>query len=197
MLKRLKTHKVVFCFQKLFEFSQPFSIYYPINKKLILAICINCVYSLLGKEFRALFISTVRTRWTCWQIEDRNVELNSDPSELDFKFLSDKRLLNTAMTRAQSLLAVVGDPMSLCSIGACKDIWKQYLQRCHANKGLYGCTLKIVMDFCLSLKVLDPNAHEFTPGRAEEDNQTLLNTSLEGTECLNCKVKVESVSWTS
>ena len=184
-------------FSKLLKFSEPFSIYYLINKKLNLAICINWLYSFLGKEFRALFISTVRTRWTCWQIEDRNVQLNSNLSELDFGFLSDERLLNTAMTRAQSLLAVVGDPMSLCSIGACKEKWKQYLHRCHVNKGLYGCTLKSVMDFCVSQKVLNPNAHEFTPGRAEEDNQTLLNPSLEGTKCLNCKLKVECVSWAS
>ena len=102
--------------------------------------------------------------WTCSQIEDRNLELNFDLSQLDFGFLSDPRLLNTAVTRARSLLAVVGDPMSLCSVGACSNLWKDYLQRCSANKGLYGCTLKTVMDFCLSSQILDPSAHEFTPG---------------------------------
>ena len=102
--------------------------------------------------------------WTCSQIEDRNLEMNSDLSELDFGFLSNPRLLNTAVTRAQSLLAVVGDPMSLCSVGACRNLWKDYLQRCHANKGLRGCTLKTVMDFCLGTQPLDPSAHEFVPG---------------------------------
>ena len=91
--------------------------------------------------------------WTCSQIESRNLD---DPSELDFGFLSDPRFLNTAVTRAQSLLAVVGDPMSLCSVGACRNLWKDYLQRCDANKGLYGCTLKTVMDFCLRSQQLDP-----------------------------------------
>ena len=85
--------------------------------------------------------------WTCSQMERRNAEKISDLSELDFGFLSSPRLLNTAVTRARSLLAVVGDPMSLCSIGACRNLWKDYLQRCDANKGLYGCTLKTVMDF--------------------------------------------------
>ena len=101
---------------------------------------------------------------------------NSDPSELDFGFLSDPRFLNTAVTRAQSLLAVVGDPMSLCSVGACRDLWKDFLKRCEDNKGLHGCTLKTVMDFCLRSQLLDPSAHEFTPN-ADATNG-LLNTSI-------------------
>ena len=129
-----------------------------------LNIIISICCPLLGKEFKALFISTVRTMWTCSQIEDRNLEINSDLFELDFGFLSDPRLLNTAVTRAQSLLAVVGDPMSLCSVGECTIFWKDYLKRCDANKGLYGCTLRTVMDFCLSSQALDPTAHEFIPG---------------------------------
>ena len=109
----------------------------------------------LGKEFKALFISTVRTMWTCSQIESRNTEFNCDLAELDFGFLSNPRFLNSALTRAQSLFAVVGDPMSLCSIGACSNLWKDYLQRCDANKGLYGCTLKAVTDFCLGYQPIN------------------------------------------
>ena len=109
-------------------------------------------------------------------IEDRNL----DPSELDFGFLSDPRLLNTAVTRAQSLLAVVGDPVSLCTVGACRNLWKDYLHRCDANKGLYGCTLKFVMDSCLRSQVLDPSAHEFIPGKNVLDDETLTSTSAEG-----------------
>ena len=113
--------------------------------------------------------------WTCSQIESRNIELNSDLSELDFGFLSNPRFLNTAVTRARSLLAVVGDPMSLCSVGACRNLWKDFLQRCDGNKGLYGCTLKTVMDFCLSSQVLDPSAHEFIPSGSSqvENNETV------------------------
>ena len=125
-----------------------------------------------------MFISIVRTRWTCSQIEDRNSD--ADPSELDFGFLSDPRFLNTAVTRAQSLLAVVGDPMSLCSVGACRNLWKDYLQRCDANKGLYGCTLKTVMDFCLSLHALDPSAHEFVPGKNVLGDKTLTSAPSKG-----------------
>ena len=120
--------------------------------------------------------------WTCSQIERRNAELNTDLSELDFGFLSNPRFLNTAVTRARSLLAVVGDPMSLCSIGACRNLWNDYLQRCDADKGLYGCTLKIVMDFCLTSQVLDPSAQELIHSGSAlvEKDETLKSLSLNG-----------------
>jgi hypothetical protein len=103
-----------------------------------------------------------------------------DSSELDFGFLSDPRFLNTAVTRAQSLLAVVGDPMSLCSVGACRNLWKDYLKRCDAAKGLYGCTLKTVMDFCLRTQALDPSAHEFTSVKNTLGDKSSINTSSKG-----------------
>ena len=119
--------------------------------------------------------------WTCSPIESRNVEFNSDLSELDFGFLSNPRFLNTAVTRARSLLAVVGDPMSLCSVGACRNLWKDFLQRCDGNKGLHGCTLKTVMDFCLSSEVLDLSAHECLPSGSEVGNsETTSGSSSKG-----------------
>ncbi|XP_028391332.1 LOW QUALITY PROTEIN: uncharacterized protein LOC114516140 [Dendronephthya gigantea] len=130
-----------------------------LRKKGLGYVDVETVENVQGKEFRALFISTVRTMWTCSVIEGRN----EYPSELDFAFLSDSRFLNTAVTRAQSLLAVVGDPMSLCSVGACRDLWKDYLRRCEDNKALHGCTLKAVMDFCLCSQPLDPSVPEFKP----------------------------------
>ena len=110
-------------------------------------------------EFRALFISTVRTAWTCLPIQNRN----PDCENLDFRFLSDTRLLITAVTRARSLLAVVGDPMSLATVGSCRGIWKEYLKRCNETRSLYGCPLKLIYDYCLRDRVLDPHAKEFTP----------------------------------
>ena len=41
---------------------------------------------------------------------------------MDYGFLSNSKLLNTAITRAQSLVAVVGDPVALCSIGRCRSV---------------------------------------------------------------------------
>ena len=58
-----------------------------------------------------IILSTVRTRHTC-SLEGQD--------ELEFGFLSNTKLLNTAVTRAQSLVAVVGDPVSLCTVGKCR-----------------------------------------------------------------------------
>jgi len=67
-----------------------------------------------GKEFRAIFLSTVRTnRTTCSGVVD---------DEIDYGFLSNIKLLNTAITRAQSLVAVVGDPLALCTVGSCRSV---------------------------------------------------------------------------
>ena len=55
---------------------------------------------------------------------------DDDVDGSDFGFLSDQRLLNTAMTRAQSLVGVVGDPIALCAIGNCMNVWRAYLKHC-------------------------------------------------------------------
>lgn len=79
---------------------------------------------LLGKQFRVLFLSTVRTRHTCKHkqtpIKRKEQLLEDSTEDLDYGFLSNYKLLNTAITRAQSLVAVVGDPIALCSIGRCR-----------------------------------------------------------------------------
>lgn len=41
---------------------------------------------------------------------------------MDLGFFSNPKLFNTALTRAQSLVAVVGDPVSLCSEGKCRFV---------------------------------------------------------------------------
>lgn len=80
----------------------------------------------LGKQFRVLFLSTVRTRHTCKHkqtpIKRKEQLLEDSTEDLDYGFLSNYKLLNTAITRAQSLVAVVGDPIALCSIGRCRYI---------------------------------------------------------------------------
>lgn len=82
------------------------------------------VFFLSGKQFRVLFLSTVRTRYTCKHKQTaikRKEQLVEDSTEdLDYGFLSNYKLLNTAITRAQSLVAVVGDPIALCSVGRCR-----------------------------------------------------------------------------
>lgn len=96
----------------------------------------------LGKQFRVIILSTVRTRNTCVNEEkerkrrkcpflkagkdDYAVEEDEDndedveDEETQFGFLSSARLMNTAVTRARSLVIVVGDPLALCSVGKCR-----------------------------------------------------------------------------
>ena len=89
----------------------------------------TCWLSQIGKQFRVLFISTVRTHNTCKSTtkarspkskKGSRGETGPEEDDADYGFLSSDKLLNTAITRAQSLVAVVGDPVSLCSIGKCR-----------------------------------------------------------------------------
>ena len=80
-----------------------------LRKRKLFGVSVERVLNVQGKQFRAIFLSTVRTRKTCVS--------NQEDATADFGFLSNDKLLNTAITRAQSLVAVVGDPVALCSIG--------------------------------------------------------------------------------
>lgn len=115
-----------------------------------------------GKEFRALFISTVRTSLTCHSFDRQEGE--SQP--LYWEFLSDPKLLNTAITRAMSLVAVVGDPVSLCTAGDCRGNWRDYIRRCHKHGTLHGSSYKEIkteIDSPLANITLNPEAAVFVP----------------------------------
>jgi hypothetical protein len=53
-------------------------------------------------------------------------------SDGEFGFLSEPKLLNTALTRAKSWIGVVGDPVAICAIGGCGQIWQKYLDFCQS-----------------------------------------------------------------
>ena len=84
-----------------------------------------------------MFISTVRTRHLIDISNSLNNSSECDGNGGDFGFLSDSKLLNTALTRAQSLVVVVGDPVALCAIGECVNIWKTYIKHCQNMRSLY------------------------------------------------------------
>ena len=65
------------------------------------------------------------------------MEAESVGGVTDFAFLSDRKLLNTAMTRTKSLVAAVGDPVALCAIGECIQIWRTYLKHCQNMRSIY------------------------------------------------------------
>ena len=61
----------------------------------------------------------------------------------DLGFLSDEKLLNTAMTRAKSMVAVVGDPVALCVIGKSMSIWRTFLKHCQKMKTIYPTSITL------------------------------------------------------
>ena len=135
-----------------------------------------------GKEFRAVFISTVHTLHS---INPKQVE--------NLGFLSDPCLLNTAMTRAQSLVAVVGEPLTLCLFGECSHIWEQYLLACNEMKGLFGISYKKLEEQMQSnkdnLRKLHQLISETTVKTREEDvylseeDDSIIQEANVGTQC--------------
>ncbi|XP_064632641.1 probable helicase with zinc finger domain isoform X2 [Lineus longissimus] len=133
-----------------------------LRKRKMHMVSVERVFNVQGKQFRVIILSTVRTRNTCSM--DSNIE------DVDYGFLSNVKLLNTAITRAQSLVAVVGDPVSLCTIGKCRKVWETFLEICHQNSSLYGMTWSQIRNQLdgVELKktyVLNPLAPEFIPNR--------------------------------
>lgn len=148
---------------------QVFRIRSELRKRRMYGISVERVLNVQGKQFRAIFLSTVRTRRTC---TTGNKTKTGD--DADYGFLSNSKLLNTAITRAQSLVAVVGDPVGLCSIGRCSKLWERFLQICHDNGSLYGITwavLKSQLDGVELKKTysLNPLAPEFVPRKYQTE----------------------------
>lgn len=154
---------------------QVFRIRSELRKRRMGGISVERVLNVQGKQFRAVFLSTVRTRRTC-------LPQGSSPgaggaaisaasigdADTDYGFLSNSKLLNTAITRAQSLVAVVGDPVALCSIGRCRKVWERFIEICDEHKSLFGLTwsnLRSQLDGVEMKRgyVLNPLAPEFVP----------------------------------
>ena len=118
-----------------------------------------------GEEFRVLFISTVRTFHTCKPQQQELLSSGTD-RQLYWEFLSDPKLLNTAVTRARCLVAVIGDPVSLCTVGECRSIWRDYIKRCNKRGGLHGTTMQELekeINASISSIELNPKAQPFVP----------------------------------
>ena len=136
-----------------------------------------------GEEFRALFISTVRTFHTC-KPQQEEVRASGSDRPLYWEFLSDPKLLNTAVTRARCLVAVVGDPVSICTVGECRSIWRDYIKRCNENGGLYGVTMEELekeLNAAIASIELNPKAEPFVPKSPSTAEQSV-NTEIAETK---------------
>ncbi|XP_054433461.1 3'-5' exoribonuclease HELZ2 isoform X2 [Pteronotus mesoamericanus] len=78
-----------------------------------------------GREFRAVVLSTVH-----------NHQSLQSPGAPALEFFTDARVLNTIMTRAQSLVVAVGDAVALCSFGACSKLWKSFIRECVQHRSV-------------------------------------------------------------
>ncbi|KAK0154506.1 Helicase with zinc finger domain 2 [Merluccius polli] len=78
-----------------------------------------------GKQFRAVIINSVQT---CGSLTTAHLP--------GMELLNDARVFNTAMTRAQSLVVVVGDAAALCCFGKSSRIWKCYIDHCISKNSL-------------------------------------------------------------
>lgn len=107
---------------------------------------------------------------TCWKPVSTRIfhcyRFSAETKVKDYGFLTDSRLLNTALTRAKCLVAIVGDPVALLTIGSCKQLWKKYLEAAD----LYGMDRKELQAHLnkvpkLQISPLNPHAREFVPRR--------------------------------
>lgn len=159
---------------------QVFRIRSELRKRRMANISVERVLNVQGKQFRAVFLSTVRTRKTC----------SNKQENADYGFLSNSKLLNTAITRAQSLVSVVGDPVALCSLGRCRKVWERFIEICHQNKSLYGITwtlLKNQLDGVELRKVyvLNPLAPEFIPRALQTESYLRDQLSVTGAKFMH------------
>jgi len=138
-----------------------------LRKRKLFGVSVERVLNVQGKQFRAIFLSTVRTRRTC---QTGSQESNAD---IDYGFLSNAKLLNTAITRAQSLVAVIGDPVAICTVGKCRKLWEKFLEICNQNTSIFGITwssFRSQLDGIEFKKtfVFNPLAPEFVPRRQQQ-----------------------------
>lgn len=85
-----------------------------------------------GREFRVIIISTVHTSESLRVSASHHLE-----------FFNEARVLNTIMTRAQSLVVAVGDAVALCSHGQCSKVWKHFIQQCIEKGSVFPENLTI------------------------------------------------------
>ncbi|XP_038676798.1 probable helicase with zinc finger domain isoform X7 [Scyliorhinus canicula] len=168
------------------------------QKKKLNDVTVEHVLNIQDRPFRVLFLSTVRTRHTYKEppssVRRRDAQLEESTEDLEYGFLSSYRMLNTILTRTQSLVAVVGDPVALCSIGKCRKIWEHFIFLCHKNGSLHGATLHEIRTQLDNLElsrgcVLNPLAPEFIPRAIQ--NFTAFSSRLQTSPAKTCS----QVTW--
>uniref|UniRef100_A0A672UI59 Helicase with zinc finger 2 n=1 Tax=Strigops habroptila TaxID=2489341 RepID=A0A672UI59_STRHB len=97
-----------------------------LRKKQLQDVVVENYENLPGREFRVIIISTVHTSESLRFLASHHLE-----------FFNEARVLNTIMTRAQSLVVAVGDAVALCSHGQCSKVWKRFIQECIEKESVF------------------------------------------------------------
>ncbi|XP_070695392.1 putative helicase mov-10-B.1 [Pempheris klunzingeri] len=90
-------------------------------------ILIGSVEQFQGKEFNVILVSAVRS----------NPKLTAHKQQFTLGFVDDEKRFNVAMTRAQALLIVIGDPRVLKA----DQIWNRFIHYCSKEGGYRGITV--------------------------------------------------------
>ncbi|XP_039272758.2 3'-5' exoribonuclease HELZ2-like [Styela clava] len=124
-------------------------------------VSVQTVRNVQGQQYKVVILSTVMRRQFCFTGDN-------------FGFLSDVRLLNSALTRAQSMILAVGDAVTLCSTGHCKNQWKIFMRHCEENSAILPPTVNvqsIKREIQIADQVLNLSAIEFTPGLNNDERK--------------------------
>ncbi|XP_040908395.1 putative helicase mov-10-B.1 [Toxotes jaculatrix] len=90
-------------------------------------ILVGTVEQFQGKEFNVILVSTVRS----------NPTLTACDQRFTLGFVTDEKRFNVAMTRAQALLIVVGDPRVLIT----NRVWNKFIHYCYKEGAYRGITV--------------------------------------------------------
>ncbi|NWY51160.1 HELZ2 Helicase, partial [Chionis minor] len=130
-----------------------------LRKKGLQDVVVENYENLPGREFRVIIISTVHTSESLRVSGSHHLE-----------FFNEARVLNTIMTRAQSLVVAVGDAVALCSHGQCSKIWKRFIQQCIEKGSVFPENLTMAQ---IKQAACDKESwSRRSPERDEEDSDT-------------------------
>ncbi|KAM9284821.1 3'-5' exoribonuclease HELZ2 isoform 1-T1 [Morus bassanus] len=130
-----------------------------LRKKQLQDVVVENYENLPGREFRVIIISTVHTSESLRVSASHHLE-----------FFNEARVLNTVMTRAQSLVVAVGDAVALCSHGQCSKVWKHFIQQCIEKGSVFPENLTMAQ---IKQAACDKESwSRRSPERDEEDSDT-------------------------
>ncbi|XP_071429110.1 3'-5' exoribonuclease HELZ2 [Pithys albifrons albifrons] len=140
-----------------------------LRKKQLQDVVVENYENLPGREFRVIIISTVHTSESLRVSASHHLE-----------FFNEARVLNTIMTRAQSLVVAVGDAVALCSHGQCSKVWKRFIQQCIDKGSIFPENLTMAQ---IKQAACDKESWSRSPEGNEEDSDT--DSSSSEDECVN------------